>query len=148
MLNNKLLSLFLLVVIAMLALVNAGCARTPEQRAQHLVKHISDELKLDENQQKQLERIKDEFMTKRSEMGKMREEIFEEMLSLMKDAQVDQKSTDSVVEKNQNRTNELIQFFFSKFAEFHAILTPEQREKVIALMEKHKQKKDKCWYRR
>ena len=50
MLNNKLLSLFLLVFVAMLALVNSGCARTPEQRAQHLVKHISDELKLDENQ--------------------------------------------------------------------------------------------------
>ena len=81
MLNNKPLSLFLLVFVAMLALVNSGCARTPEQRAQHLVKHISDELKLDENQQKQLERIKDEFMTKRSDMGQMREEIFEEMLS-------------------------------------------------------------------
>jgi Spy/CpxP family protein refolding chaperone len=138
----KKLSLTLIIFTVLSALVFSGCARTPEQRAARFVEHIADELKLDDAQKVKLDRIKEEFLVKRLEMITERNETYDETIALMKSDRIDQAKFNALIEKSQARTGEAVKFFFTKFAEFHDMLTPEQRTKVVEhlneLREKHK----------
>ncbi len=123
---------------ALSALVFTGCYRTPEQRAERLVDHISSELKLNDTQKAQLNKIKDEFLAKRLKMTAARNEGFDEAVALMKSDQIDQAKLNALLEKSEARTADSVKFFFTKFVEFHDMLTPEQRAKVAEVMVKHK----------
>jgi len=122
---------------AIAALMLSGCYRTPEQRAERMVKHLAAELKLDDSQMARLEKIKDEFLARRPEMKKMREETIKEANDLMKGAEIDKTRLNALVDKNQTEVNGLIRFVFDKFTEIHDMLTPEQREKLVVMIETH-----------
>jgi len=126
-----------IVLIALTALVVAGCYRTPEQRSECFVKHMVKELKLDDVQKAKLEKIKDEFLAKRPEMIKTREETVKEANELMMSAEIDKARLDALVAKSQAHTNDVVGFITSKFTEIHDMLTPEQRAKLVAQIEKH-----------
>lgn len=133
--KSKKIIIFVLTAISVLILT--GCFHTAEQRAEHMVKHLAAELKLNDNQTAQLEKIKDEFLTKRPEMTKMREETVKEANDLMRSAEIDKTRLDALVEKNQTQVNDMVWFVTAKFTEIHDMLTPEQREKLVVMIEKH-----------
>lgn len=138
--RSRYIIIFLLT--ALLALVVAGCCyhRTPEQRAERVVQHLVSTLKLDANQTTKLEKMKEEYLARRPEMVKMREESMKDLREMMLSPQIDQAKLDARTEKIQAHTSELIRFASSKFAELHDILTPEQRVKLVEEMEKHAQR--------
>jgi len=127
----------MIVMAAMAALVLTACYRTPEQRAEYMVKRLSSELVLNDTQQAQLEKIKDEFLARRPEMAKMREETVKEANELMRSAEIDKAKLTVLVEKSQTGANDMIRFVFAKFTEIHDMLTPEQREKLTKHIEEH-----------
>ena len=128
----------IVVLTALLALVTAGCChRTPEQRAEHVVKHLVETLKLDAAQTEKLGKIKDEFLAKQAGMRTMREESVKEARELMMSPQIDQVTLNALMEKRQAQANDLIRFVFTKFTEIHDMLTPEQRSKLAGEMEKY-----------
>jgi Spy/CpxP family protein refolding chaperone len=129
--------LIIILLATMTALILSSCYRTPEQRAEHMVKHLAAELKLDDSQTAKLEKIKDEFLAKRPGMIKMREETVKEANDLMRSAEIDKARLNALAEKNQTQVNDMIQFVFAKFTEIHDMLTPEQREKLVSMIEKH-----------
>jgi len=132
--SNKFI-IMALTVIAVLVL--SGCYRTPEQRAEHMVKHLAAELKLDDSQKAQLEKIKDEFLVRRPDMTKMREETIKEANDLMRGAEIDKTRLNALLDKNQTHMNDIMRFVFAKFTEIHDMLTPEQREKLVVMIETH-----------
>lgn len=125
---------------AVIVLFLVGCARTPEQRANRIVEHIADDLKLNESQKVELYKIKDEFLARRLDMIAARNEGYDEAIQLMKSDTIDRGKLDELVKKSQSRTDDTIQFFFTKLAEFHDMLTPEQRTKVAEHMEKFRER--------
>lgn len=127
----------MIVMAALTALVLTGCYRTPEKRAEYMVKRLSSELALNDTQKAQLEKIKDEFLAKRPEMAKMREEAVKEANELMRSAAIDRARLTALVEKSQRGTNDMIRFVFAKFTEIHDMLTLEQREKLTKHIEEH-----------
>ena len=129
-----------IMLAALSALVFAGCYRTPEQRAAHFVDRISEELKLNDAQKVHLDKIKDEFLAKRLEMTKDRDEVYDVAIGLMKSDMIDRAKLDALTEKSQGRTGDAVKFFFAKFAEFHDMLTPEQRTKVTEHLKEHREK--------
>ena len=133
--SKKFIVIVLTTVVS--ALILSGCYRTPEQRAEYMVKHLAAELKLNDSQTAQLEKIKDEFLTMRPGMTKMREETVKEANELMRSAEIDKTRLNALVEKNQTQVNDLIRFVSAKFTEIHDLLTPEQREKLVVMIEKH-----------
>ncbi len=135
MMKNKFATVFMFA--AMTALVFTGCHHTPEQRAERFVKYMASELGLNDGQKAQLEKIKDEFLAKRPEMANMREETVKEANELMRSAVLDKTKVDALVEKGQTRTSDMMRFVAAKFTEIHDMLTPEQREKLVAHIEKH-----------
>jgi len=127
----------MIVMAALAALVLTGCYRSPEQRAEYMVKRMSSELALNDTQKAQLEKIKDEFLARRPEMANMRAETVKEANELMRSPEIDKARLDALVEKSQKGANDMILFISAKFTEIHDMLTPEQREKLAKHMEEH-----------
>ena len=132
----------IVLLTALLVLIVAGCCRhkTPEQRAERAVQHLVTTLKLDADQTAKLEKMKEEFLARRPEMVKMREETLHDIEEMMRSPQLDQAKLNARTEKMQAHTNDLIRFVSAKFAELHDMLTPEQRIKLAEEMEKHAQR--------
>ncbi|HYA88869.1 MAG TPA: Spy/CpxP family protein refolding chaperone [Nitrospirota bacterium] len=135
MLKNRIT--ILPVLIAFSALVVTGCYRTPEQRAEHYVQHMAKELKLDDAQKARLEQIKDEFLALRPWMAGMREETVREASELMRSSEIDKGKLEALKAKNRAQADDMIRFFSAKFTEIHDMLTPEQRDKLVTMLEKH-----------
>jgi len=135
MLKRRMTIAIMLMTVA--ALMVSGCHRSPEQRAEYMVKHIASELKLDDSQKARMEKIKDEFLARRPEMSKMRDETVKEANELMRSPEIDKARLNALQEKNKAFADDMIGFVVAKFAEIHDMLTPEQRDKLVTLIEKH-----------
>jgi len=136
MLKGKFRMVVMLTVL--LTLVMAGCCKkTPEQRAEDMVQHLVANLNLDDMQTAKLEKIKDEVLARRPQMLVLREETVKEANALMKSPQVDQMKLSALLDKNQKQVDEYVRFIAAKFTEIHDMLTPEQRDKLVTLVEKH-----------
>jgi Spy/CpxP family protein refolding chaperone len=134
---------FSIVVMALLALV-AACGHrpcTPEQRAERMVAHLTKKLDLSATQQQKLEGIKQEFLAKLAAGRAVHEEVHNELIAQLKKEQPDKQALDAVVAKCQQHANEMIAFFGAKLSEFHAILTPEQRAKLVQIIAEHHDKR-------
>jgi len=125
------------VLIALSVLVVAGCYRTPEQRADHYVQQMTKELRLDDAQKAKLETIKDEFLALRPWMASMREETVREANELMRSSEIDKAKLEALKAKNRAQADDMIRFLSAKFMEIHDMLTPEQRDKLVKMIEKH-----------
>lgn len=128
-----------LLLAALLAFVVGGCARwrphTPEERADRMVEHLAEKLDLSPEQRLQLEQIKVEVLARQAEMLAHREESFDEILAMMQSERIDDTRMKIAVADHQARANELIAFAGEKLKEFHDMLTPEQRAKVVAALQ-------------
>ena len=134
--NRTIQNIVILLVVLVLSTA-AGCYRkTPEQRAERIVNGITEKLDLDEAQKSKLNSMKEEFLAKAPAMKKAREETFDEMIGLMRGPSIDQGRIDELIRKNRAQADDLIGYLFNNFAEFHAMLTPEQREKAAREMER------------
>ena len=135
MLKNRITNLIILMALSVL--VVTGCYRTPEQRAESFVQHMAKDLKLDDSQKAKLEKTKDELLARRLEMTKMREETVKEANELMISSEIDKAKLDALTAKNRAQVDDMIQFVSAKFTEIHDMLTPEQRNKLVSMIEKH-----------
>lgn len=139
MLKGKLTMLVVLAAVVMLTVT--GCYRkTPEQRAEDMVQHIAATLDLNAAQTGKLEKIKDEFLARRPEMLKMREETVKEANALMRSPQIDQARLNALLEKDQKMVDDYVRFVAAKFTEIHDMLTPAQRDKLVTEIEEHMKK--------
>lgn len=136
MLKNKFTILVILTALA--ALLITGCyKKTPEQRAEDLVQHIVTTLDLNVAQTAKLEKIKDEFLARRPEMKSLRDETVQEANRMMRSTEIDQVKLQALLDQNQIKVDAYIRFVAAKFTEIHDMLTPEQREKLVLVIEKH-----------
>lgn len=135
--RNKYIVIVVLTIV--LTLVVAACYyhRTPEQRAERVVQHLVTTLKLDADQTAKLEKMKEEYLARRPDMVKMREETMKDFKDLMLSPQLDQAKLNARRENIQAHMDDLIRFATDKFAELHDMLTPEQRNRLVEDMEKH-----------
>ena len=128
----------LVILMALVALLMTGCyKKTPEQRAEDLVQHIAATLELNVAQTAKLEKIKDEFLVRRPEMRSLREETVLEANRMMRSSEIDQAKLQALLDQNQKQVDAYIRFVAAKFTEIHDMLTPEQREKLVSVIEKH-----------
>ncbi len=120
----------------------SGCHRrasvfhraSPEKRAEWVVKRLSSELDLNENQKKEVNRIKDEILAKRKDFKVDHQQMYETVLSQVKGESVDEARLNQLFQDKETQFKEMRGFMISKFAEFHKVLTPVQREKLASKM--------------
>lgn len=141
-----------LVLVAILMVVSVlimgGCSRHRhghhggdqhfEKAANHMVKKVSKKLDLNDDQKTNLEKIKVEILAKADELklkGSM-SAIHDEFTSQLRQDTIDQEKINSMLAGKEATMKEMRIFLVAKFAEFHATLTAEQKEKLAAWNEK------------
>ena len=135
-----------LIVILLIGLIGifSNCHRRPmfcgfhgslEKKTKWILKKISKELDLNENQKVELKRITDEILIKRQEFKGSHAEIFNTVLAQVNSDTLDQEKLNQLFEGKELEFKEMRFFLISKMADFHSILTPEQRQKLAEKME-------------
>ncbi|MCD6311659.1 MAG: Spy/CpxP family protein refolding chaperone [Elusimicrobia bacterium] len=106
-----------------------------ERIANFLIKRISSELELTERQQDTVNRIKEEILSKRKERTGSREDIKNAVIKQIKSSSFDKEEVMTLIEEEKFYKEKMGHFMIDKLAEFHAILTPEQKEKLAEKIE-------------
>jgi Spy/CpxP family protein refolding chaperone len=140
----KIVMAVLAVMLGAMALVLPGCMRhDPGKRAECAVSRISSKLDLSKEQEKVLVGIKDELMAKRGEFKPVRTALFDEIVRQTRSDKVDAGEINKRLDALEAKIREMRPILVSRFAEFHATLTPEQRAKLANEMEKRRKWHDK-----
>ena len=133
---------FPIAALAGAAFLFSGCHRrcgwrhSPEQRADWVAKKIASELDLDASQKARLDTLKAEILAKRSDFHAVHAGLKELVIGQIRASSVDTGKITQALEEREAKTKELRGFVVEEFASFHAILTPAQREKLAAKLEK------------
>ena len=128
-----------LIAIIVIGLFVAGCSKhrfynkSPEEKAEWAVAKISSELDLDDGQKAKLDEIKAEVLAKHQNFAGMKTELWDEMHKQVTTDTIDEQKLNDLFAGKETQFSEMRTFMVSKFAEFHAVLTAEQR---ITLAEK------------
>jgi Spy/CpxP family protein refolding chaperone len=135
---KHLIKILSILLIALLAVVNCR-HHSLADRADWITKKISSELDLNDKQKAELQRIKKEILEKRKEMDvKM---IPDGIVDQIRLTQIDEAKVNKAFETNGTKREQMRIFMTKKFIEFHAVLTPEQRnklaDKITELLKKH-----------
>ena len=124
----------------------SGCRHhSRSHKAEFMVDYITEALDLDEKQETELNRIKDEIMEKSKQLHANRETMFNEMVNQLRSQEIDQESVRLIIADHRAQMDELIDFALPRLVEFHSTLTPDQREKLISKLEKFRDRHHRSW---
>ncbi|MDZ4726330.1 MAG: Spy/CpxP family protein refolding chaperone [Leptospira sp.] len=137
---SKLVFFILVSVAAFVFASNCRGHHNFEKRMEWVSEKLTSKLDLDEAQQTKLQSIKTELVAKHKELKPKRDAWMTEVISQIRKDTVDVKSLEKVSAEQDVRHIEMRKFFQAKMIEFHAVLKPEQREKLAELVEKFSKK--------
>ncbi|EPG74509.1 putative lipoprotein [Leptospira fainei serovar Hurstbridge str. BUT 6] len=137
----------ILLVLGLATVLTQGCHhkwRSPEKRAEFVVKKLKSELDLNESQAATLDKIKVDVLAKRKEL-KLQEGPFlpKEAVEELRGDKLNVDKWNKYGQENEKKMGEFRAYFLKKAVEFHAILTPEQRNKLADLITKFQSKFEK-----
>ena len=131
------------ITVLLFGLIAKGCkqrayhfSKSPEEKIEFVVEHVSDELDLTDEQESKVKNLAEEVHSRMESQKNTTHEVYTTILGEIKNSSVDKEKLSSVIDNKMNNINELKPFFVDKFAEFHQILTPEQRNELAEKMEK------------
>ena len=144
-----------LLLCAFLAAGFLGCQRAsardfetgdfPQRKADWIKKEMIEKLELTQDQVAEMDRIIDTMKAKHAEVHAMRQEIRNDFFNELRSDQVSAEDIRQLFESHRPAFEEMLTVISEGIADFHAVLTPEQREKLVAELEAHK---DRCRWRR
>lgn len=101
-----------------------------DKKAEWVVKKISSELDLNEVQQQKLEQIKKELLERSDELHGIKQEISESVAEQVRSEKFDEDKMNALIADKETKMKEMREFLVSKLSEFHAVLNPQQRQKL------------------
>jgi periplasmic protein CpxP/Spy len=139
---KKIFIVFTAAIAAGGILFAAGCGhrsscRTPEKKAEWIVNKMKNKLDLSGEQVTEVNKIKDEILARQNDFKALHEGFYENMLKETRRDKFDVNAVNQLFAEKEIKFKELRSFMISETAKFHAILTPEQREKIAKKMEEH-----------
>ncbi len=134
-----------LSVIALIlgVIVLTGCRHyserwhTPEHKTERKVEYFVKELDLNDKQKEQLEESVNNIMLKKDEIMS-REMFVSEVLSQLSSEKVDKKHLNNIISVEMKNIEELMKSLVKHIADLHSTLTPDQRTKLVKIIEKRK----------
>lgn len=132
------LSVSLVLITAVIfAIAHEARSWTPEEIGNRVVKRMTDRLELTDAQVVELQRITDEIIEETAGARELRKDIRDELIVQFRSDNFDAKKVNAMIRNRAKDFNYFSGFFVEKTAEFHTLLTPEQREKFARGIEKH-----------
>ncbi len=108
------------------------CAKSPKGKADWVVKKLSNELDLDAGQKAKLELIKIDLLTHRPDFMAWHDSLGSDLINQIRSEKMDKEKMNSILSEKEDKLKEFRSLLVDKLIEFHAILTPVQREKLAA----------------
>ena len=143
--KKKLLVMALVSFFTVLTLFSGCRHHSRSHKAEFMVDYITETLDLNQSQETELNRIKDEIMEKSRQLHANRETMFNEMVIQLRSEVIDQDRVRVMIADHRAQMDELIDFALPLLVEFHSTLTPDQREKLISKLEKFKDRHHRSW---
>jgi Spy/CpxP family protein refolding chaperone len=116
------------------------CHGSPEKLANRITAKIKKELDMTQAQQVELDRIKKEILAKLDENKDSRKQQFDAILAEALKDTIDQDALNRLIEEQHQRMEGMRPFLISKYAEFRAMLAPEQKKKMAEKVKKFHEK--------
>jgi Spy/CpxP family protein refolding chaperone len=116
---------------------HCGWRSTPEEKADRIVKRVAKELDLRPEQKVKLDKIKADILARKAEFRAVHAGLRDLAMGEMRAAQVDQAKLNQGLEDREAKMKELRTFMVGEFAEFHDMLDPAQREKLVSKLERY-----------
>jgi len=136
--------LIFIVGIVGVALILGSCSRyrhggnySPEKKGEYMVKHLTEKLELTEAQQRVLNGIKDGMTAMHSSHGADKTAFKDTIIAQLKSDKLDQQVLFDLMEAKHKKMEANMKGMVQTLADFHKILSPEQRTKLVELLEKH-----------
>lgn len=126
-----------LIGLAVAAGPGVGWHRSPEEKVAHIKAKITDKLELDEAQKATLDRIAEEIVAGHQQVSGDREAFKARLIETLGKDSVSPEEIQALFESKRPVIEEMMQLASEHIAEFHSILTPEQRAAFIAEIESH-----------
>ncbi|MGD9006813.1 MAG: Spy/CpxP family protein refolding chaperone [Desulfobacteraceae bacterium] len=131
-----------IVCVALIGLAIAGAGpgrwhRTPEEKVEFLKSKISEKLELTDNQKVTLNRIGEEILAEHDQLKGRHEAFKTDFMETLKNEAVTPEELIELFERKKPVIDDLMQMAAEHIAEFHSVLTPEQRATLIAELESH-----------
>lgn len=132
---------FPVVALAGAAFLLSGCHRRcgwhhdPKEKADWIAKKVASELGLDAAQKARLDTIKAAVLARQADFRAVHAGLKDLLIGQIRASAVDTAALSKGLEDREAKIKELRGFLVAEFAEFHAILTPAQREKLAAKLE-------------
>jgi Spy/CpxP family protein refolding chaperone len=144
----KTFGIIAVIATALAAPFIIGCKppRNPEHMVEQIFKDISDELNLTEAQKTLLFSIRDEFIEQGRKRHEEQERMHEDLSQLIMSDKIDTDEVKARIKGKHAEFENMIDLAVDRLAEFHDTLTPEQKERLVELMEKHRKKGMKPWH--
>lgn len=134
---------FPLAALAAGALAISGCghhrcgwSKSPEEKADHIAKKLASELDLSADQKLKLDKIKLDLLGRKGDFLAVHAGMKDMLLGQLRAGSVDTAAINKGLEDREAKMKDMRGFLVSEFSEFHAMLTPAQREKLAVRLEK------------
>lgn len=116
---------------------HCGWRASPEEKADKVAGRIARALDLDDAQKAKLDAIKADILARKADFHALRDGFHEDLLAQIRAGSVDTAALNAGLAGREAKAREIRAFLVGKFAEFHAVLEPAQREKLAARIGKH-----------
>lgn len=133
------------IIITSLAVVGsvAGCShkyRSPEAKAEYVVKKVTSKLDLDTAQTAKLQKLVDTVMALRKERKAKKPNMKAQVRALLDKPTLDRKRTTALVREHTQFVNQNAPQVIAAFGDFYDSLTPAQQQKLRKHLDKHHQR--------
>ena len=119
-------------------LIFSGCSNNNKaMNAEEANEFITDRLDLNQEQSIKIVPITKDFFTGKESILEIQKAISQEILNQFKSDSVDTAELESALTGSLDQIRAKIPKFVKSFAEFHAVLTSEQRSEIVEKMEKN-----------
>ncbi len=129
-------------IVMLGALTLAACSPrqyTPEQRAEWMLKAMTNRLDLNDQQQSKLRAIKSEFESSMQKYDEQRRQLFDRLSQDIHSSQLDRQLLMQFVETRKQAYDDIAPRVVDKIIDFHASLTQEQKKKLAQSMDKFRE---------
>ena len=116
-----------------------GCKHGHLDKDSHIefaTDYLNEILDLNESQQAQLESIKNDLMPEFTALQEARQKIHPMLKEQLASDKIDTAVIKQAIADHRLQLDQVIDHAVDRFAEFHATLSPEQRQKLIGKLEK------------
>ena len=125
------------LVIGLGSALFIGCRHDgPHKGAAFMMDYMTEALDLNEDQQAKATAYKDEILTKVSSMRSEKKQMHDEIKAQLSSPEINTTRVKELVAEHRAGMDEVVDLVVNRIADFHRTLSPEQRDKLVAKLEK------------